>query len=67
MLNSGLNQIANTRSKAVLKQQLLGDPLIVLPQDYDPTRQDTSAEHREMMRKKLYVPRIPYSYQSTRN
>ena len=42
------------KAKAVIKQQLLGDPFTVDSRDLDPESVDTSPAHRQEMRKKLY-------------
>ncbi|KAJ3322736.1 hypothetical protein HDV06_002787 [Boothiomyces sp. JEL0866] len=47
--------IPDSRSKQVVTQLLLDDPLLVSPHDLDPSLVDTSAEHRQQMRKKIYA------------
>ncbi|KAI8895174.1 hypothetical protein BC833DRAFT_602184 [Globomyces pollinis-pini] len=57
MIKSGiLLTLDDNRSRAVVRQHLLGDPTDVLPQDIN-SLVDTSPEHRFQMRKKLYLPR----------
>jgi hypothetical protein len=47
-------QMTTLKSRAVMRQQLLGDPLSVAPQDLDSETVDTTPEHRQAMRIKLY-------------
>lgn len=64
MPNSTLTVLPDARAKSVSKQHLLGDPYAVHSQDYDPDKLDVSESHRNAMRKKLYVPKIPHQYDS---
>jgi hypothetical protein len=56
MPNSTLTVLPDARAKSVSKQHLLGDPYNVSIHDLDPLRVDISAEHRRLMRQKLYLP-----------
>jgi hypothetical protein len=58
MPNTTLSVLPDARAKSVSKQYLLGDPFDVSAHDFDAGKVDTSEEHREMMRNKLYAPKV---------
>ena len=61
MAATAKQEMLDFKSRAVLKQQLLGDPLHVSAQDFDPEYVDNSPRHREEMRRKLYgLTRLQY-------
>jgi hypothetical protein len=49
-----LATLSDARSKASIKQQLLGDPYKVAPHDMDSDLMDTTLSHRNAMRTCLY-------------
>ncbi|KAJ3372780.1 hypothetical protein HDU91_002140 [Kappamyces sp. JEL0680] len=49
-----MTTLVDYKSKAVIQQQLLGDPLVVSAQDFDPDTIDVSDRHRKEMKRKLY-------------
>ncbi|KAJ3273797.1 hypothetical protein HDV01_003924 [Terramyces sp. JEL0728] len=52
--------IPDNRSKHVIQQLLLNDPLQVSPHDFDPALVDTSQDHRQEMRRKIYSKKENY-------